>query len=112
VRTHGRRYGAKKTQIPRRGRAVSGRRYYSPSQGRFPSRDPIEEKGGQNLYAIVWNNPINKWDYLGMCGGPGEAPCQMPAFTVTANRIPSGTTYTTGLEFGATGFDYGYGPSN
>src|SRR5262249_44385185 len=27
-----------------------GHRYYSPSQGRFLGRDPIEEKGGLNLY--------------------------------------------------------------
>jgi hypothetical protein len=29
-------------------------------------RDPIEEKGGLNLYGFVLNNPINAWDYLGM----------------------------------------------
>ena len=45
---------------------VSGRRYYSPSQGRFVGRDPIEEQGGLNLYGFVGNNPSNRWDYLGM----------------------------------------------
>jgi RHS repeat-associated protein len=43
-----------------------GRRYYSPSQGRFLGRDPKMEKGGLNLYGFVTNNPINSWDYLGM----------------------------------------------
>jgi len=42
------------------------RRPYSPSLARFLGRDPIEEKGGLNLYAYVLNNPANKWDYLGM----------------------------------------------
>jgi RHS repeat-associated protein len=46
--------------------AVSGRRYYSPSQGRFLGKDPKKEKGGLNLYGFVLNNPINLWDYLGM----------------------------------------------
>jgi RHS repeat-associated protein len=40
-------------------------RYYSPELGRWLSRDPIEEKGGWNLYAMVHNNPIWLWDYLG-----------------------------------------------
>ncbi len=30
-------------------------RHYSPSLGRFLSRDPIEEQGGLNLYAFVGN---------------------------------------------------------
>ena len=45
---------------------VSGQRYYSPSQGRFLGRDPIEEKGGLHLYGFVGNNPVNRWDLLGM----------------------------------------------
>ena len=40
-------------------------RHYSPSLGRFLSRDPIAEQGGLNLYAFVQNNPIQKWDKLG-----------------------------------------------
>jgi RHS repeat-associated protein len=43
-----------------------GRRYYSPTLGRFISRDPKEESGGLNLYGFVGNNAINRWDYLGM----------------------------------------------
>ena len=33
-------------------------RHYSPSLGRFLSRDPIEEQGGRNLYAFVGNTPV------------------------------------------------------
>ena len=40
-------------------------RHYSPSLGRFLSRDPIEEQGGWNLYAFVGNNGIKMIDLLG-----------------------------------------------
>jgi RHS repeat-associated protein len=42
-----------------------GYRYYDPSMGRWPSRDPIGELGGRNLYAFVWNSPVNAHDPLG-----------------------------------------------
>ncbi len=45
---------------------VSGRRYYDPRNGRFINRDPIAESGGLNLYGFVLNDPVNRWDYLGM----------------------------------------------
>ena len=41
-------------------------RYYSPELGRWTKRDPIEEKGGVNLYAMVGNNPINRLDDYGL----------------------------------------------
>ena len=43
-----------------------GHRYYNSSTGRWPSRDPIEEKGGRNLYAFVGNNGVNSTDPLGL----------------------------------------------
>jgi RHS repeat-associated protein len=43
-----------------------GYRYYDPVTGRWPSRDPIAEKGGLNLYGFVENDGINRWDYLGL----------------------------------------------
>ena len=43
-----------------------GFRYYQPGLGRWLGRDPIEEKGGLNLYGFVRNNPVNSWDLLGM----------------------------------------------
>jgi RHS repeat-associated protein len=42
-----------------------GRRYYNPSIGRWLSRDPIEEKGGMNLYGFVNNKVPNYVDALG-----------------------------------------------
>ena len=44
-----------------------GYRFYSPSMGRFLNRDPLKEAGGLNIYAMTSNNPIGRWDYLGMC---------------------------------------------
>ena len=34
----------------------------------WPSRDPIEEEGGENLYGFVGNDPIYWIDYLGLVG--------------------------------------------
>jgi RHS repeat-associated protein len=43
-----------------------GYRYYDPVTGRWPSRDPIGENGGLNLYAFVGNDPIGDVDVLGL----------------------------------------------
>jgi len=43
-----------------------GYRYYDPITGRWPSRDPIGERGGENLYAFVGNRPTNTFDILGL----------------------------------------------
>jgi len=70
---------------PRSQLQVSGRRFYSPNQSRWLSRDPIEEQGalqsgetvadasdltlhdtGNHLYRFVQGNPINVTDYLGL----------------------------------------------
>ena len=43
-----------------------GYRYYDPVRGRWPSRDPIGEDGGVNLYGMVENDPLNWVDSLGL----------------------------------------------
>ncbi|MEM1084135.1 MAG: RHS repeat-associated core domain-containing protein [Verrucomicrobiota bacterium] len=43
-----------------------GYRYYDPVTGRWPSRDPIGEQGGLNLFAFVANNGVTSWDNLGL----------------------------------------------
>ena len=43
-----------------------GFRYYSPELGRWLSRDPIMERGGNNLYNFVRNDPLRRWDFLGL----------------------------------------------
>ena len=42
------------------------RRRYSPILGRFLSRDPMGELKNMNLYAYAVNDPVNRWDYLGL----------------------------------------------
>jgi hypothetical protein len=44
---------------------VAGLRYYNPGLGRWTNRDPIEERGGQNLLSFVLNAPIDSHDLLG-----------------------------------------------
>lgn len=39
--------------------------YYCPNVGRWTTRDPIEEKGGANLYAFCGNNPVGNVDTNG-----------------------------------------------
>ncbi len=41
-------------------------RVYRPDLGRWLNRDPIEEEGGENLYAFVRNSPGFYYDYLGL----------------------------------------------
>jgi len=45
-----------------------GYRYYSPVLGRWIGRDPIGEKGGNNLYAFVLNDPTCSIDFAGEKG--------------------------------------------
>ncbi len=53
-----------------------GYRYYDPVTGRWPSRDPIQERGGVNLYGMVGNDGVNRWDILGLAP-PGKG-CPKP----------------------------------
>jgi RHS repeat-associated protein len=46
-----------------------GHRYYSPTIGRWTTRDPLGEVGGMNLYAFVGNNPVNWVDPWGLKPG-------------------------------------------
>jgi hypothetical protein len=55
-------------------------RLYDPARGRWMNRDPIGERGGINLYGMVGNDAVNRWDYLGLspidpgpCGNCGVA---------------------------------------
>ena len=66
-----------------------GYRYYDPITGRWPSRDPIEEEGGVNLYGFVGNNAVEKWDHLGREVGKS-----------TFKILPSGARRTEPLSAG------------
>jgi len=43
----------------------SGFRYYDAEKGRWQSRDPINERGGRNLYGFAKNMPLDRVDLLG-----------------------------------------------
>jgi RHS repeat-associated protein len=50
-----------------------GYRYYDPTTGRWPSRDPIGEQGGLNVYGFISNNPASTVDYMGLRSIPNGA---------------------------------------
>jgi RHS repeat-associated protein len=43
-----------------------GYRFYDPNLQRWPNRDPIQEKGGINLYQFVRNRPVSVVDFWGL----------------------------------------------
>ena len=51
---------------PETGFNYYGYRMYDPANGRWLSRDPIEERGGVNLYNFLTNDPANWVDFLGL----------------------------------------------
>jgi len=67
-----------------------GYRYYDPVTGRWPSRDPIGERGGLNLYGFLGNDGISRIDVLG--GFPYFNPGQNPAGVSEPPPPPATTT--------------------
>jgi RHS repeat-associated protein len=51
---------------PETGLYYYGYRFYSPTLMRWLNRDPIEEEGGVNPYAICSNNTVSAFDVLGL----------------------------------------------
>jgi RHS repeat-associated protein len=64
-----------------------GFRYYDPVTGRWPSRDPIGEQGGLNLYGFVANDAITGWDLLGQ-----KEPCSKYSKTRVEGGVKQGRT--------------------
>ncbi|MFM2165892.1 MAG: hypothetical protein RIS79_263, partial [Verrucomicrobiota bacterium] len=65
-----------------------GLRIYSPALARFLSSDPIGERGGINLYGFVGNDPVNRWDYLGLRTGGCPLPIVRPAYVPPSPNMP------------------------
>jgi RHS repeat-associated protein len=61
---------------PETGLLYYGYRYHRPEHGRWISRDPIEEKGGLNLYGFVKNDGVSEVDVLGLI------PVQEPKYSI------------------------------
>jgi hypothetical protein len=59
-------FGSQATKPRRVALATATKTASGPSL--WPSRDPIDERGGLNLYGMVGNDSINRWDYLGLEG--------------------------------------------
>ena len=45
--------------------AARAHAFYNPQTGHWLNRDPIDERGGLNLYAFLHNNGLNYYDLLG-----------------------------------------------
>jgi RHS repeat-associated protein len=73
-----------------------GYRYYDPLTGRWPSRDPIEERGGLNLYGFAGNDLQNWIDYLGLIEKKkddfGRECCEDKMVTITIYTSPAGSS--------------------
>jgi hypothetical protein len=52
-----------------------GFRYYNPEAGRWPSRDPIGEDGGLNVYGFVDNRTLDAFDAIGLATEGGCCCC-------------------------------------
>ena len=46
-----------------------GCRFYDPSGGGWPSRNPIGENGGESLYGSCGNDMLNSYDHIGLAYG-------------------------------------------
>jgi RHS repeat-associated protein len=66
-------------------------RAYDPDAGRWLNQDPIQERGGINLYGFVGNNPVNWLDPLGLEPGYGNP--------VSGPNGPVGPSAPTGTSF-------------
>ena len=64
-----------RTEFQRFGACVTyyGYRYYDPVTGRWPSREPMQEGGGINLYSFISNKTNSDYDILGLCSGSRKA---------------------------------------
>jgi hypothetical protein len=67
--------------------------FYSPSTGKWLSRDPIEEKGGVNLHCFVQNRPVSAADSSGLSviiGSPGST-VDRPIINYPGPALPPGS---------------------
>jgi len=88
---------------PETGFYYYGYRYYDPVTGRWPSRDPIEEMGGMNLYGFVRNRVPNVVDRRGL----DEARKEKCVVIVRCSEVKLGGVHcgviVNGTEYGISG---------
>ncbi len=69
-----------------------GYRIYLPELGVWPSRDPIGERGGLNLYGVCRNDPVNRFDVLGKYSWAAIIGTLLEAAGLTYDAIKTGPT--------------------
>jgi len=98
-----------------------GYRHYDPGTGRWLNRDPIDEKGGLNLYGFGQNDPINRFDISGLiaphhddpynpsmagkpcCGACARRPCMIKAARLVDTGSEPGTFRIAAVDFERSG---------
>jgi RHS repeat-associated protein len=71
-----------------------GYRYNDPRKGRWLSRDPLEEQGGVNIYAMIGNDAVGKWDYLGLVYDiMVEREKAFPGHDILTGKLPEGKPF-------------------
>jgi RHS repeat-associated protein len=63
----------------------------------WPSRDPIGERGGVNLYGFVGNDGVNWWDILGLNGAENLEP-NKPLYSSAEEATAAGSLYALHLS--------------
>jgi RHS repeat-associated protein len=71
-----------------------GRRYYSPNEGRWITKDPLGDRDGPNLYAYVQNRPLTLFDLFGLLGQTGHrGHAVRSSVSWTLNKLNSTISY-------------------
>ncbi|MFN2493475.1 MAG: RHS repeat-associated core domain-containing protein, partial [Pyrinomonadaceae bacterium] len=81
-------------------------RWYDSVQGRFISEDPIGFSGGDvNLYAYVWQNPMDHTDPMGLDGWGNDTANwlegRIGAFQQSLGSNPDAVYFNTGVNYAA-----------
>ena len=71
-----------------------GYRHYNPVDGRWVNRDPIQERGGINLYGYVGNQPSDDVDPFGTMASLLNCPCKCKSVKWTFS--PGGSAFDLG----------------
>jgi hypothetical protein len=74
--------------------------FYNPSAGRWLSRDPIGEPGGENLHCFVKNAPAAAFDPVGLCRGV-SCPCEL-AKLLRDDPVAAHAMIAQNIDFGNT----------
>ncbi|MBX7206870.1 MAG: RHS repeat-associated core domain-containing protein [Verrucomicrobiaceae bacterium] len=91
------------------GHVYFGRRHLRTIDGRWLNLDPIAERGGLNLYGMVHNDPVNRWDMLGLkcCLANGPKYKMDSGFDLDTKGNVTGHSNSVGFSFTASFKDGG-----